>query len=86
MTRSSQGEIDVAALTLNAVRHRVHATGLAWLGELGLPAARALDGIVARCRRGRDARGRSLAPGELTPRAERRSRLLSLATLEGDVA
>jgi hypothetical protein len=41
MTRSSQGEVNVAELTLNAVRQRAHATALAWLAELELPAAQA---------------------------------------------
>src|SRR5258708_7393616 len=41
MTRSSQGEIDVAQLTLDAVRQRADVSALAWIGELGLAAAQA---------------------------------------------
>jgi hypothetical protein len=41
MSGLGQGEIDVAELTLNAVRQRARATALAWLGELGLTIAQA---------------------------------------------
>ncbi|CCE07939.1 hypothetical protein BRAS3843_2490004 [Bradyrhizobium sp. STM 3843] len=43
MTRSSQDEIDVAKLTLDAVSQRADATALAWVGELGLPAVQAQE-------------------------------------------
>jgi hypothetical protein len=50
MTRSSRGEIEVAKLTLDAVRQRADATALTWLGELGLPDTQArqiASGLVA---------------------------------------
>jgi CHAT domain-containing protein len=50
MTPSSQAKIEIAESTLNAVRQRAAPALLAWLGQLGLPAAQAqqiASGLVA---------------------------------------